>query len=315
MNIYRQLEALPKFKRAVLSMGSFDGVHLGHQHITKQLVQLAEARDGETVLLTFDPHPRIVLAQKKGEQSSLRLLTTLEEKADILEQAGIANLVVVPFTEAFSSLSPADYLDQFLLHYFQPACIAIGYDHKFGKGRAGDIHFLREAQKSRNFELKEFDKKEVDEIAVSSTKIRKAISESKIMLAQQLLGRPYSFSGKVVKGLQLGRKLGFPTANIAVENPYKLLPPEGIYVTQVILPNGEKKRGMLYRGPRPTLENEPNITVEVNIFDFEGELYGQELKVEMRKYLRADVRFENLGQLSAQLAQDRLDSLAFFAQQ
>ena len=155
----------------------------------------------------------------------------------------------------------------------------------------------------------------MDEIAVSSTKIRKAISESKIMLAQQLLGRPYSFSGKVVKGLQLGRKLGFPTANIAVENPYKLLPPEGIYVTQVILPNGEKKRGMLYRGPRPTLENEPNISVEVNIFDFEGELYGQELKVEMRKYLRADVRFENLGQLSAQLAQDRLDSLAFFAQQ
>ena len=313
MKIYRDLTQLPDFNNAVLTIGSFDGVHCGHQHIIEQLSNIARKIGGETVLLTFYPHPRIELALQRGEKPEVRLLTTLAEKAALLEKYGIDNLVVIPFNKAFSELSPDAYIQDFLVKHFQPKCIVIGYDHRFGKGRVGDIDYLRKFENQYGYRLAEISPQEVDDIAVSSTKVRDAVSLGDVALAQKLMGHPYSLSGKVIYVQQIGRTLGFPTANIAVESPYKIIPPYGIYAVLVHYQSKDYK-GMLYIGDRPSLDDGMQMSIEVHIFDFELDIYHQELQLDFIDYLRADAKFDNLEALQIQLERDRVSALHSLAE-
>jgi riboflavin kinase/FMN adenylyltransferase len=308
MKIYRDLEQLPTFNHAVLTIGSFDGVHPGHKHIVEEMQREALKLNGETVLITFYPHPRIALADQKGINSSLKLLCDLEEKAKLLELCGLDNLVVVPFTKTFSEQSPEDYIERFLVHYFHPAKIVIGYDHRFGKGRTGDIEYLKKYQNEFGYQLLEISKQEVDGIAVSSTKIRNALTNGNVALAAKMLGYNYNLSGIVVHGLQLGRKLGFPTANIKLLDSDKLIPEDGIYAVKVKL-DGLNFKGMLYIGSRPSIDADLCKTIEVNIFDFSDDIYGRKISVEFIDYIREDIKFDNLSALSAQLEKDKFAAL------
>ena len=303
MKIYRELEQLPTFKNAVLTIGSFDGVHPGHRHIIEEMQREAQKLNGETVLITFYPHPRIALAEQKGAHSDLKLLCGLEEKAKLLESSGLDNLVVVPFTKEFSEQSPEDYIESFLVRYFHPAQIVIGYDHRFGKGRSGDIEYLKKYQLKYNYQLLEISKQEVDGIAVSSTKIRNALLNGNVALAAKMLGYNYNLSGTVVHGLHLGRKLGFPTANIKLIDSEKLIPEDGIYAVKVSCV-GQSYNGMLYIGSRPSIDTDFGKTIEVNIFDFSDDIYGHKISVEFIDYIRADIKFDSLTALSAQLEKD-----------
>jgi riboflavin kinase/FMN adenylyltransferase len=308
MRIYKDLNNLPKFKNAVLTIGSFDGVHVGHQQIIQQINDLANAIDGESILITFDPHPRFVVGKKQG---NLKLLNTLEEKADLLEQCAVDVLVVVPFSKEFASQSPDAYIQDFLVAHFQPKIIAIGYDHKFGQNRVGDISYLKKFEKRNNFKVVEISKQEVADIAVSSTKVRNALMEGNVHKAGRLLGHPFEITGIVVKGLQIGTTIGYPTANIEVKHPYKLIPPEGIYAVRVHSGNNFYQ-GMLYIGNRPTIDQGLKQTIEVNIFDFNQDIYGKELKIEFIKYLRGDVKFTTIENLKDQLTKDKEAALNVF---
>lgn len=305
MQIHRDLEQLPVFKNTVLTIGSFDGVHLGHQHILQRLQTLAQEVEGESLLVTFHPHPRLVL---RPDDYQLQLLTTIEEKAELLAQQGLNHLVLTPFTKAFSEQSPAAYIEDFLIKHFQPRCIVIGYDHRFGKNREGDISYLRKHQELGGFEVEEISKQEVEDIAVSSTKIRKAVSKGAVAQAARLLGHPFQIRGTVVKGNQIGRGIGFPTANVQVANPHKLIPPVGIYAVRVQY-EGQRYGGMLYIGTRPTIGEALEQTIEVNIFDFEQNIYGASLKIDFLAHIRGDSKFEDLEGLRKQLQADRAAAL------
>jgi len=300
MKIYKDIANLPPIEKPVITIGSFDGVHLGHQQIIQQINDLAASIEGQSVLVTFHPHPRIVL----GQDDNLRLLNTLEEKATLLEKYGVDALVVVPFSKAFANQSPDEYIKDFLVAKLHPRIIAIGYNHKFGKNRKGNISYLRKFEKEHQFEVVEISKKEVDSIAVSSTKVRQAVSEGKVALAKSLLGHPFVLSGTVVKGRQIGSEIGFPTANIQVDNAYKLIPPEGIYAVEV-QHQDQHYQGMLYIGNRPTIDNDLQQTIEVNIFDFNQDIYEEQIKVYFIQYLRGDVKFNNVTQLKEQLKKDK----------
>jgi len=308
MKIYRDLDSLPKFKNTVVTIGSFDGVHPGHRHIIEQMKKFAAAAQGETLLITFYPHPRIALAEQKGKNSDLKLLCDLEEKAALLHECGMDNLVVVPFTKVFSEQSPDAYIEDFLVKYFNPKVIVIGYDHRFGQARVGDIEYLKRFQSKYAFQVVEISKQEVDGIAVSSTKIRNALEMGDVALAARLLGYAYSIKGVVVKGEQIGRTLGFPTANIVVAETHKLIPPVGIYAVLVSV-NGNSYKGMLYIGSRPTLEEGLKKTIEVHIFEFQNDVYDKILKVDFIDFLRNDVKFENLNELKIQLQKDMQTAL------
>lgn len=304
MNIYRDLVSLPSFHNAVLTIGSFDGVHIGHQQLIKRLCQKAKEENGQSILITFHPHPRLALSQTK-----VQLLNTLEEKAQLLAQYGVEELVVVPFTKEFAEQSADEYIEQFLVRHFQPKCIIIGYDHKYGKGRTGDINYLKKLAPKHAYHVEEISKQEVSDIAVSSTKVRRAVQEGEVAKAAQLLGHPFVLTGKVVRGQQIGSKIGFPTANIQVSDPNKIIPPEGIYAVQVIHQENRYK-GMLYIGNRPTVDENLEKTIEVNIFDFDYSIYEQDLQVEFIQYLRGDVKFDTLEELKSQLYQDKQAALA-----
>lgn len=308
MRIYKDLNNLPKFKNAVLTIGSFDGVHIGHQQIIQQINDLASSIDGESILITFDPHPRFVVGKRQGD---LKLLNTLEEKANLLEQCAVDVLIVVPFSKEFASQSPDAYIQDFLVAHFQPKIIAIGYDHKFGKNRVGDISYLKKFENKYDFKVVEISKQEVADIAVSSTKVRTALMNGNVGQAAQLLGQPFGITGIVVKGLQIGTTIGYPTANIEVKHPYKLIPPEGIYAVQVNSENNSYQ-GMLYIGNRPTIDQDLKQTIEVNIFDFDQDIYGKELTIEFIEYLRGDVKFTTIENLKNQLTKDKEAALKVF---
>ncbi len=297
MRVFTDLSSLPKFQNAVVTIGSFDGVHLGHLRILEQVHALAQKNGGESVVITFDPHPRTVL--KPGD-TSFKLLSTTEEKIALLAQAGVDNVVVAPFSLEFSQQTAQQYVEDFLIRKFAPRFIVIGYDHHFGAGREGDITFLKKFEKTAGFEVLEIPAQEVDEIAVSSSKIRKALECSDILLANRLLGHPFSFAGKVVDGNKLGREIGFPTANIEVSDPFKLVLPEGIYAAKV-----GSKNGALYIGNRPTLSPVGKRVIEVHILDFEGDLYGQNLTVEVLDFIRPDKKLESLEELKQQIGEDK----------
>ena len=313
MRIYNNTDQLPSFRQAVITIGTFDGVHTGHARILEQLRQEAARIDGETVIVTFYPHPRKIV---KGGSEEIRLINTLDEKIQLLSWLKIDNLVIVPFTEAFSQLTAEEYIKDFLLAKFHPHTVIIGYDHRFGKGRLGDYHLLEQYSASEGFQLQEIPVHLLDEISVSSTRIREAIQRTDIAAANQLLGYPFFFSGIVVKGDQLGRTLGYPTANLQLSNTEKLTPGDGIYAVEaVLLTEGQtlfeapRLKGMMSIGIRPTVGGKLR-TIEVNLFDFNEDIYGRELRVFVKKYLRPEVKFDGLPALIEQLAKDKKDSLA-----
>jgi len=311
MRVFTDLTDLPTFQNAVVTIGSFDGVHHGHRRILEKVRETARKHLGESVVITFDPHPRTVLFPA---DDSFKLLSTTTEKIELLEQAGIDNVVVVPFSLEFAQQSATQYVEDFLIKKFAPRAIVIGYDHRFGIGREGDISFLRKFEQAAGFEIAEIPAQEVDDIAVSSSKIRKAIDSTDIALANRLLGHPYSFSGKVVEGQKIGRTLGFPTANIEIEDPHKLVLPEGIYTARVHIPPPDQpsflsekqtRFGALYIGSRPTISPNGKRVIEVHLLDFEGDLYGQTLFVEVLDFIRGDKKLDNLQELGRQIAADK----------
>jgi len=298
MKIWRDLTQLPAFNSTVLTIGTFDGVHLGHQKILQRLDELAQTRNAQSVLITFHPHPRSIVAHSPP----VPLLTTPEEKALLLSKFGLRHLVITPFTRGFSELSPEAYITSFLVQKFSPSAVVIGYNHRFGRDRKGDIQLLRRFGKGFGFDVEEIGKETLLEWEISSTHIRKAISSGDIQMANRLLGYAYFFEGIVVKGQQLGRKLGFPTANIHIENKEKLLPAEGIYAVN-FHSCGQCYGGMMSIGGRPTI-NEYDKTIEVNIFDFSGDIYGEKVTVEMRAFIRKIEKFPDLDKLILQLKED-----------
>lgn len=307
MQVHYNLDRLPAFKNAVITIGTFDGVHQGHRQVIKTLKEEAAAINGETVIITFHPHPRkIVLSAILG----IRLINTLEEKIELLEKESIDHLVVVPFTDAFANQMAEEYISNFLIDKFHPHTIVIGYDHRFGRERQGDFLLLEQQASVYGYRLKEISKYVMDEISISSTKIREAILHSQIEKANQLLGYHFFFEGEVVHGNKMGKKLGYPTANLKIMNEEKIIPADGIYAVYTKLPNeNEKRKGMMSIGFRPTVDGKKRV-VEVNIIDFDDDIYGQTLKVYVKKFLRPEVKFGNLADLVKQMDQDKLDSLA-----
>jgi len=301
MKVYNDLNNLPEFKNAVITIGSFDGVHHGHQKIIEKVNQLARNIDGESVLITFHPHPRMVVYPKSDD---LQLLTSIDEKVDLLERYGVDNVVVAPFTVEFSQQSADEYIRKFLLEKFNPRYIVIGYDHRFGVGRQGDINYLKWHGQKEGFEVITIEKQEVEDIAVSSTKIRRALENADIQTATRLLNHYFTLTGTVVHGQRIGASLGFPTANLEITQKHKLIPPTGIYAVHV-LHRKERYGGMLYIGNRPTLRDHHNRTIEVNIFDFDKNIYGDKLRLEIVAHLREDKAFEHFEALSEQLKKDK----------
>jgi riboflavin kinase/FMN adenylyltransferase len=305
MLVYRNIEQTPLFRNAVLTIGTFDGVHTGHQQVIAQMKKCAAEVDGETVIITFDPHPRTVINAAAG----IQLINTLDEKIELLSGMGIDHLVVIPFTENFAAMTAEEYIGQFLIRYFQPHTLIIGYDHRFGKGRTGNYELLKLKSVYYQYQLQEIPAHILNSISVSSTRIREAVSAGDMEAARDLLGYDYFFSGKVVEGNKLGRTLGYPTANLEITEKLKLIPGDGIYAVDTVLPDepGKIYAGMMSIGFRPTIGHSDR-TIEVNIFDFDRMIYGETIKVIVKKYLRPEVKFDNLEALKEQLAIDKINA-------
>ena len=305
MNIYRNIKALPPFKNAVITIGSFDGVHTGHQKILLRVKALADEINGESVVITFYPHPRNVV--DPGDQE-MYILNTLDEKIAQLKSLGINNVVIVPFTFEFSRQSPREYIENFIIGNFNPRYIVIGYDHKFGLNRTGDISLFREYEKTGKFTVVEIPRQEIEEIGVSSTKIRKALQSGNIEEANLFLNHPYILSGKVIHGDKLGSKLGYPTANLYISEKEKLIPGEGVYAVQTEV-DTEVFDGMMYIGKRPTINDQAGMNIEINIFDFNQNIYDKIIKIQILKFLRTDIKFDNLDDLKDQLRVDEKNAI------
>jgi riboflavin kinase/FMN adenylyltransferase len=303
MELHRNIEQLPAFKNAVITIGTFDGVHTGHQKIITALKQEAERVEGETVIITFHPHPRKIVQPKEH----LHLINTLDEKIILLSEAGIDHLVVVPFTTGFAEQTADEYIEIFLIGKFHPASIIIGYDHHFGKGRSGNYRLLEEKAPVFNYHLVETSKHLLDEIGVSSTKIRNSILASEIATANKLLGYSFFFEGMVVKGDQLGRTLGYPTANLKPTDEDKIRLGHGVYAVYAEV-NGQRKKGMLSIGVRPTLIASKE-KIEVNLFDFDEAIYGETMKVIVENFLRPQEKYPSLELMVEQLHKDKLQSI------
>lgn len=310
MKVFRHLDNLTKFKNSVITIGTFDGVHKGHQKLIERINVLAKQNQGESIIITFHPHPRIVI---NPEDKTLRLLNTIEEKIFLLEKYGVDNLVIVPFSRNFSEQSAEDYIENFLVKNFHPKNIVIGYDHKFGKDRIGDFHLLEKMKARFGYTMEEISKETLDDIAISSTKIRNALQSGEISLANELLGHNYTLTGTVVRGLQNGRKLGFPTANIQVSDEFKLVPKTGIYAVKVTDATSSNyvHNGMLSIGYNPTFEGKEQ-TIEVNILDFDKDIYGNTLTLEFIQYLRDEKKFNSIEALIAEIKNDEQKTRAIF---
>ena len=304
MQVHRTIENLPPFNNAVITIGTFDGVHEGHKKIITALLSKAEEVGGESLIITFDPHPRKIV----NPHEPLQLINTLDEKIELLSKAGIDHLVVVPFTHEFAEQTAEQYIKNFLIDNFHPQIIIIGHDHHFGKGRKGNYKLLEEKAEVYNYQLVEIPKHVLDEIAVSSTKIRKALSESNIETANKLLGYDFFFEGRVLEGDKLGRQLGYPTANLQYTDKDKLQLGHGVYAVYVVIGSITKK-GMLSIGNRPTLTNSEE-RIEVNIFEWDQDIYGHTIRVIVKKFLRPQEKYNSLEELIQQLAKDREVSLS-----
>jgi len=304
MKIYHGIEDFTRLSYAVVTSGTFDGVHLGHQKILSRLREAATRHRGETVVITFWPHPRLVL---HPEDTSLKLLNTFEEKAELLKQQGIQHLLRIPFTREFSQLSSEEFITRIIVDTIGTKKLIIGYDHHFGKNREGSFEQLKLNAPKYGFQVEEIPRQDVDHIGVSSTKIRKALEEGDIETATHFLGNPYSITGRVVIGDKLGRILGYPTANLEIDTAYKLVPADGIYAVTVSYSH-ERYKGMLYIGNRPTVQGMTR-NIEVNIFDFDRDIYGESLSIHFHKLIRRDTRFNDLEELKKQLHLDKESAL------
>jgi riboflavin kinase/FMN adenylyltransferase len=311
MLVHKFLEQLPEFRNAVVTIGTFDGVHLGHQQIIAQLKEEAANINGETVIITFHPHPRKIVSSIPGD---VKLLTTLEEKIQLLELAGIDHLVVVPFNHEFANQTAEEYIKDFLYKYFRPHTVIIGYDHRFGKGRLGDYQLMELMGKALHYEVKEIPEQILNEVTVSSTKIRKALLEHDVLTANSFLGYPYFFEGTVVKGNQLGRTIGYPTANLHIGSEEKLIPVDGVYAVEVEIQKSKVKSqtsniqhfyGMMNIGVRPTVDGKKRM-IEVNIFDFNEDIYDAVVRVEVKDFIRTEIKFNGLDELKKQLKEDEM---------
>jgi riboflavin kinase / FMN adenylyltransferase len=312
MKVHRDIDNLPVFRNAVITIGTFDGVHMGHRQVIDKLKTEAAAIGGESVIITFHPHPRKVVS---STILGIRLINTLEEKLQLLENLGIDHTVVVPFTDAFANQPAEDYIRNFLVERFHPHTIIIGYDHRFGRDRLGDYRLLEIKASEFNYQLQEIPKHILENISISSTNIREAILHNDTATANKLLGYEFFFSGVVMHGDKLGRQLGYPTANLKVLDEEKIVPGDGIYAVYAKLGDDSVRRspsdtikGMMSIGFRPTVDGKKRV-IEVNLFDFSKEIYDQSLTVFVKQYLRQEIKFNGLDELVKQIDQDKIDSL------
>lgn len=305
MKVFRDISEIKKINGAVLTIGTFDGVHLGHQKIINRINEIKLNTGLETVLFTFDPHPRKVLFP---EQKDLKLITNTNEKLDLLSRFGIDNVLVFPFNNEFAQMQPDKYISDIIVSALNTKYIVIGYDHRFGANRAGGIDTLKKLSSHYSFKVEEIPAQEINEINISSTRIRKALEEGNVEVANQFLGYPFFISGIVIGGKKIGRSIGYPTANIKIEDTDKLIPKIGVYAVKVIHQE-HTYDGMLNVGYNPTTDSDHLIKVEVNIFDFDQEIYGDTIKVEFHHRIRNEEKFANLDQLKSALASDKLKAL------
>lgn len=315
MQVHRDINKLPFFENAAITIGTFDGVHSGHLQIIQQVKKEALINEGESVIITFDPHPRMVLNQKKN-QPPIKLLTTLSEKTELLAKQEIDHLVIVPFTVEFSNQSAKEYISDFLVEKFHPKTIIIGYDHRFGNNREGDYQLLEKYQQEYNYKVKEIPEQVLNHVTISSTKIRSALKEGDIKTAKDCLGYDYFFEGKVVDGNKLGRTLGYPTANLEIGNTNKLILENGIYAVNLAIAKDSVSenslflpesfhQGMMSIGIRPTIADNRR-TIEVNIFDFNEDIYGRMIRVYVKYFLRNEEKFDSIEELKKQISLDEI---------
>jgi len=305
LKLFHSINDFQSTKKTILTLGTFDGVHIGHKKILERITQNTENGKYESLVLTFFPHPRMVLQEK----SEIRLLNTIDEKIKLLEATGIENLVVHPFNESFSRLTAEEFVRTILVEKFQIQKIIIGHDHRFGRNRTANIDDLIAFGIEYGFEVEQISAEEIQDVSVSSTKIRKALNEGNMALANEYLGYSYFLNGTIVKGKQLGRTIGFPTANIHIEENYKLIPKIGVYVVRAVV-NNETVFGMMNIGFNPTVNGEKQ-TIEVHLFNFDKDIYDQNIEVSLLHYIREEQKFSSVDALKAQLDQDKINSLAF----
>lgn len=298
MNVVNGIKNYKANSKSILTIGTFDGVHLGHQKIITSLVTKAKQKSLQANILTFFPHPRMVLQK----ESNLKLIDTLEEKQNLLSELGIDNLIIQPFSKEFSKLTAIEFTRDVLVNELGMSALMIGYDHRFGKNREASVEDLITYGQSYNFEVTVIPAQDISSITVSSTKIRDAIKISNFKKVNQFLGRPYELNGKVIKGNGVGRTIKYPTANIEIKEIYKLIPPKGVYLVKIYLGENEFS-GMMNIGNRPTI-NGLNQTIEVHIFDFDKDIYGKNLKVCFLKKIRKEKKFDSLPSLKSQLKKD-----------
>lgn len=304
MEVIRDIADFPKLSFPVVTSGTFDGVHVGHQKILQRVKERARLSSGQSVVITYWPHPRLVLFP---EDNDLRLLSTIEERIEQLRSFGIDYLLIIPFTKEFSRLSSRTFIEEVLVKAIHTKVLVIGYDHRFGKNREGSFEHLKARSAQYGFEVEEIPRQDVDDIGVSSTKIRKSIESGDIPTANRYLGHTYSLTSTVVEGNKLGRTIGYPTANLALPSPHKLIPAHGVYAVWV-RHAGQRLPAMMNIGIRPTVDG-THLTLEVHLINFEGDLYGQTLTVEFVKMLRQEQKFTGLDALKAQLAKDKEASI------
>ena len=308
MRVFKGLDNLPPFKNPVLTIGTFDGVHLGHAKIIERLRKKAIEVDGESIIITFDPHPRFVVAPNS---TPIELLSTSQEKIKALQVLYVDNVVIVPFTKAFSDISAEAYIRDFIVSNFHPHTIIIGYDHHFGKNRQGNYELLESVKATYGFQLEEIPVQEIEHIAVSSTKIRAALHIGDIKKANELAGKYYTLEGVVIHGEKRGRLIGFPTANVHVGDAHKLIPANGVYAVKAYLKETAYK-AMLNIGVRPTVSSSNHRSIEVNIIDFDQDIYDETLRIEFVDKLRDEIKFNGIDELIAQLTIDKQDALSRF---
>lgn len=303
MEIFNDLSTYKSNNKTFVTIGTFDGIHIGHQKVIKNLVESAALNDAKSVLLTFFPHPRMVL--KKNE--TIKLINTIDERVKLLEKIGLEVLIIQQFTEEFSNQSALDFVKNILVDTLKTSKLIIGYDHKFGKDRDGNFKQIEAYGEIHNFNVQEISQKEIGNSAVSSTKIREAIESGNIEKANKYLGYHFMLTGQVVKGKNLGEKLGFPTANLNIKEGYKLIPKTGAYVVKAEI-NNKTVFGMMNIGFRPTVSGK-NQTIEIHFFDFNKDLYGATIQVDVLKFLRGEQKFESVELLKNQLQKDKEKSL------
>ena len=310
MRIFKGIDDLGAFKNSVVTIGTFDGVHKGHQKILSRLDNLANEMSGESILFTFYPHPRMVVFP---DNHNLKLIQTIDEKIDALRDFGLDNLIIYPFTKEFSRLTAFEFVRDILVEKLKVKTLVIGYDHQFGRNREGDLEFLKESAKIFDFNVEEISAEEVQEVNVSSTKIRQSLMNGEIERTNEFLGRSFQCSGVVVEGQKIGRTMGFPTANINLNNQHKILPKDGVYAVRVEI-NGTDYNGMMNIGVNPTVvsKNTTEKKVEVHLFDFDADIYGEHVAVFLYRYIRNEKTFSNLEALKSQLKHDSKEVRNFF---